>query len=225
VTYARPANFPGLAATITETVDVNISIPTNHQDAEKLYRQGNIVRVIGQLDCRMEYQGGAALRTKLEEIDSEWAERKTELMEKPGELRKAETNYRRLRQRFEAAPRLFVLAGYAELVTGEPMLLEETFASRREFVKNRRQQQEARRQRAASDQAQRAAGGRPRLDVAEGTEATPSLAIADVGIHPLAGTTKPARPRKRTDVAEVADAAGVETNEHNADVPVSEGVV
>jgi hypothetical protein len=81
VTYARPADFPGLAATITETVDVNVSIPTSHQDAEKLYRQGNVVRVIGQLDCRMEFQGGAAVRSKLEEIDVEWAERKAELEE------------------------------------------------------------------------------------------------------------------------------------------------
>jgi hypothetical protein len=225
VTYARPADFPGLGATITETVDVNVSIPTNHQDAEKLYRQGNIVRLIGQLDCRIEYQGGAAVRTKLEEIDGEWAERKTELMEKPGELRKAETNYRRLRQRFEAAPRLFVLAGYAELVTGEPMPLEETFAARRDFVRTRRQQQEARRQRIAGEQAQRAKRGTLRPDVAERVGDIPILAIADVGMHPQAGMTKSTRPRKRADIAEGADAAGVEMNEHNADVHVSEGVV
>ena len=42
-------------------------------DAEKLYRQGNVVRVVGQLDCRMEYQGGEAVRLKLAEIDAEWA--------------------------------------------------------------------------------------------------------------------------------------------------------
>ena len=225
VTYARPADFPGLGATITETVDVNVSIPTNHQDAEKLYRQGNIVRLIGQLDCRIEYQGGAAVRTKLEEIDGEWAERKTELMEKPGELRKAEGNYRRLRQRFEAAPRLFVLAGYAELVTGEPMPLEETFATRRDFVRTRRQQQEARRQRIAGEQAQRAKRGTLRPDVAERVGDIPILAIADVGMHPQAGMTKSTRPRKRADVAAGADAAEVETNGHNADVHLSEGEV
>jgi hypothetical protein len=225
VTYARPADFPGLAATITETVDVNVSIPTSHQDAEKLYRQGNIVRVIGQLDCRMEFQGGAAVRTKLDEIDREWAERKVELREKPGELRKAESTYRRIRQRFEAAPRLFVLAGYAELVVGEPLPLEETFAARREFVRNRRQQQQARRQRTADDVARRSAPSTPRHDVAESVEAMPILAIADVGMHPQAGMTKSTRPRKRADVAEGADAAVVETNGHNADVHLSEGVV
>ena len=47
VTFGRPADFPGIAATIQETVDVNIAIPTSHQDAEKLYRQGNVVRVVG----------------------------------------------------------------------------------------------------------------------------------------------------------------------------------
>jgi hypothetical protein len=197
VTYARPADFPGLGATITETVDVNVSIPTNHQDAEKLYRQGNVVRVIGQLDCRMEYQGGAAVRTKLEAIDGEWAEHKAELAEKPGELRTAESNYRRIRQRFEAAARLFVLAGYAELVAGEPMSLEETYAARREFVRNRRQQQEARRQRIAGEQAQRTKRATPHHDMNESVEGIPILAIADGGMHPEAGTTRPGKPRKR----------------------------
>jgi hypothetical protein len=150
--------------------------------------------VIGQLDCRMEFQGGAAVRSKLEEIDAEWAERKAELGEKPGELRKAEGNYRRLRQRFESAARLFVLAGYAELVAGEPLPLQETFAARREFVKNRRQQQQARRQRTADDVARRAT---PRHDVVESNEDMPILAIADVGMHPEAGTTRPGKPRKR----------------------------
>jgi hypothetical protein len=216
VTYARPADFPGLRATITETVDVNISIPTNHQDAEKLYRQGNIVRVIGQLDCRMEFQGGAAVRSKLEEIDSEWAERKADLAEKPGELRKAETTYRRIRQRFEAAPRLFVLAGYAELVAGELMQLEETFAARREFVRNRRQQQEARRQRTAGDQAQRAKHGTLPHHVVENVGDMPILTIADVGMHAEVGMTKPSRPRKRVEQPESTTIVtnGTEVDEH-----------
>ena len=183
------------------------------------------MRVIGQLDCRLEFQGGAAVRTKLEEIDSEWAERKADLAEKPGELRKAETTYRRIRQRFEAAPRLFVLAGYAELVTGEPMPLEETFAARRDFVRTRRQQQEARRQRIVGEQAQRAKPGTLRPGVAESVGDMPILAIADVGMHLQAGMTKSTRPRKRADVAEGADAAEVETNGHNTDVHLSEGVV
>src|SRR5262249_32512950 len=61
VSFGRPADFPGIAATVQETVDINIAIPTSHQDAEKLYGQGNIVRVVGQLDCRMEEQGGEAV--------------------------------------------------------------------------------------------------------------------------------------------------------------------
>ncbi len=118
MTYARPADFPGLGATITETVDVNVSIPTSHADAENIYRQGNVVRVLGQLDCRMEVQGGPSVRAKLAEIDAEWAERKAQLADKPVELRKAEGAYRRTRQRFETAARLFVLAGHVELLVG-----------------------------------------------------------------------------------------------------------
>src|SRR5262249_43119165 len=108
VSFGRPADFPGIAATVQETVDINIAIPTSHQDAEKLYGQGNIVRVVGQLDCRMEEQGGEAVRQKLAQIDAEWAERKGELAGKPTELRRAEAAYLRVRQRFEAAPRLYV---------------------------------------------------------------------------------------------------------------------
>ncbi len=127
VTFGRPADFPGIAATIQETVDVNIAIPTSHQDAEKLYRQGNVVRVVGQLDCRMEYQGGEAVRLKLAASDAEWAERKAELLGKPSELRRAETAYLRVRQRFEAAPRLYVLTGGAELLAGEVTDIESTY--------------------------------------------------------------------------------------------------
>ena len=75
-------------------------------DAEKLYRPGNIVRIVGQLDCRMEEQGGEAVRIKLAAIDAEWAGRKAELAGNGGELRRAEAAYLRVRQRFEAAPRL-----------------------------------------------------------------------------------------------------------------------
>jgi hypothetical protein len=230
VTYARPTDFPGLAATITETVDVNVSIPTNHQDAEKLYRQGNVVRVIGQLDCRMEFQGGAAVRSKLEEIDVEWAEHKAELAEKPGELRKAEDNYRRIRQRFEAAARLFVLVGYAELITGEPLPLQETFAARREFVRNRRQQQEARRQRVAGEQAQRAKRGTLHSDVAESVDGMPILATADVGMHPQAGLTKAARPRKRAmehpvEQSDEPEIGGVLIDDNEREEPVEIGAV
>jgi hypothetical protein len=131
-------------------------------------------------------------------------------------LRKAETTYRRLRQRFEAAARLFVLAGYAELVAGEPMPLEETFAARREFVRNRRQQQEARRQRATAEHAQRSKRGTPRQEVTESIEDMPILAIADVGMHSEASITRATRPRKRVGEPEsaaiVTDGAG--TDEH-----------
>ena len=39
-----------------ESVDVNIAVPTSSAQAETLYRQGNRVRIAGQLDCRMERQ-------------------------------------------------------------------------------------------------------------------------------------------------------------------------
>ncbi len=156
VSFGRPADFPGIAATIQETVDVNIAIPTSHGDAEKLYRQGNIVRVVGQLDCRMEEQGGEAVRIKLAAIDADWAERRTELTGKAGELRRAEAAYLRVRQRFEAAPRLYVLTGGAELLAGEVTNIEATYQARREFVRNRRQQQDARRARTLAERTGRA---------------------------------------------------------------------
>ena len=156
VSFGRPADFPGIAATVQEIVDINIAIPTSHGDAEKLYRQGNVVRVVGQLDCRMEEQGGEAVRQKLAQIDAEWAAHKGELAGNVGELRRAEAAYLRLRQRFEAAPRLYVLAGGAELLAGEPLALEETYQARREFVRIRRQQQDARRARTVAERASRA---------------------------------------------------------------------
>lgn len=222
VVSTRPADFPGLAATIAETVDVNVAIPTSHQDAEKLYRQGNRVRVAGQLDCRMEEQGGPSVWAKLAEIDAAWAERKQQLAEKPGELRQAEAAYRRQRMRFETAPRLYVLAGHAELVAGEPLALAEAFEQRREFVRNRREQQAARRRRAATEQAQRVERAAMRPELAEGMGDLPILAIADVGVHPGAGMTKAGRPRKRTDTVELMEAAGFTTSEHSADAHSSE---
>jgi hypothetical protein len=188
VAFARPTAFPGLHGTMQEVAEVNVIIPTTHADAEELFRQGNRVRVMGQLDCRMEFQGGESVRAKLAEIDAEWAERKQALVEQPAELRRAEAQYRRIRQRYEAAPRLFVMASHVELLEGEPMPLAETYEARRTFVRNRRQQQAERGQRASRLASQ--------LD-AEGTNDVRILPINDVGMHADAGITKAARPRKR----------------------------
>ncbi len=211
VSFGRPADFPGIAATIQETVDANIAIPTSHADAEKLYRQGNTVRVIGQLDCRMEFQGGEAVRLKLAEIDAEWAERKEALAGKLGELRRAESGYLRQRQRFEAAPRLYVLAGHIELLEGEPMALADTFEARRDFVRNRRQQQAVRRTRTAADRADRAPSITVRPPAAESSAELPIIGmVADVGIDVAAGTTRPGKPRRRA--GEVTPDAVISTN-------------
>jgi hypothetical protein len=215
-------------ATIQDTVEVNIAIPTGHPDAEKLYRQGNLVRVIGQLDCRMEYQGGEAVRMKLAEIDAEWATRKETLKGNPGDLRKAEATYRRIRQRFEAARRLFVLAGYAEIVEGEPMALTDTFQARRDFVRNRRAQQDARRARTATDQAHRAANTTARPDAGESIADMPVIGMADVDMHPDAGTTKASKPRRRAGEAVIADAlvtANGNSTSDNGVVSTGEGQV
>ena len=143
ITFARPLDFAGVEATIDEIAEVNVAIPTNHRDAEKLFRPGNRVRAIGQLDCRMEFQGGETVRAKLAEIDEEWAARKEQLADKPGELRRAEGAWRRQRQRFEAAPRLYALLGHVDLLEGEPLALSETYQLRREFVRTQRQQRAA----------------------------------------------------------------------------------
>jgi hypothetical protein len=209
VSFGRPADFPGIAATIQETVDVNIAIPTSHHDAEKLYRQGNVVRVVGQLDCRMEYQGGEAVRLKLAAIDAEWAERKAELAGKPGELRRAETAYLRVRQRFEAAPRLYVLTGCAELLAGEVTGIEATYQARRDFVRSRRQQQDARRTRTLAERAGRA-GVTVELPAPDSSTDMPVRAVVPaVDIDGTASTSRPGRPRRRVDEVAIADATPI----------------
>ena len=196
ITFARPLGFPGVEATIDEIAAVNVAIPTNHRDAEKLFRPGNRVRAIGQLDCRMEFQGGDLVQAKLAEIDVAWGERKEELAEQPGELRRAEDAWRRTRQKFEAAPRLYVLLGHAELLDGEPLVLAETYALRREFVREQRAQRASRRGRVDADRARRASGGEHFTDMSViGT-------LKDVGVEAAAGTTKPQRPRKPTGIAD-----------------------
>ncbi len=44
VAFARPLDFPGVAATIDEIVDVNVAIPTSHRTAEALFQAGNRVQ-------------------------------------------------------------------------------------------------------------------------------------------------------------------------------------
>jgi len=168
VTEARPSGFPGLPATVSETVEVNVAVPTSHADAGYLYRHGNVVRVAGQLDCRMETLGGQSVRDKLAELDAEWAARREELVEKPVELRRAEEQHRRLRQRFEASPRLYVLVGGVVLIDGEALALDETYEARRAFVRERRQRQEARRAQVGAERVERA----ERRDAHAGTVAT-----------------------------------------------------
>lgn len=206
VVLARPSTFVGVPTTTPEVVEVNISVPTVHQDAEKMYGQGNRVRVIGQLDCRMEYRHGDAVTAKLDQIDADWAKRKEELAGKPVELRKAEENYRRLRQKFEAAPRLYVLAGNVDLLEGETIALADTYDLRREFIRQRRAQQQERRARKAADQAQRAQRATPRPDAkghagmtSNGHDNEALVRTNDTGVEaqPEAGVMKAPRPRRR----------------------------
>lgn len=141
---------------MSEMVEVNVAVTTSHADAGYLYRHGNVVRVAGQLDCRMETLGGQSVRDKLAELDAEWAARREALAEKPVELRRAEEQHRRLRQRFEASPRLYVVVGGVTLIDGEGLALDDTYEARRAFVRERRQRQEARRAQVVADQARRA---------------------------------------------------------------------
>ena len=90
-----------------------------------------------------------------------------------------------------------------ELVEGQPLTLGETYEMRRSFVVDERKRRAERRQRVeagiapreaqAGIQAQQGAGH----NVAESIGEMPIIAaVADVGIDPAAGTTKPARPRR-----------------------------
>lgn len=222
ITYTRPADFPGLPAMIAETVEVNVVIPVSHQHAGWLYRQGNRVRIIGQLDCRLERQGGRSVTQKLAEIDAAWEQTKAQLMDKPIELRRAEQDYRRLRMRFEESPRLFVMAGYVELLDGAPMALEETFTLRRAFVAERRRKQHERRERIALEQAARAGQLSARADASVVAPVVNSDADGENGAAAATVAAK-TRPRRNPlvaaavvapiDGAELADATEPATHE------------
>ena len=80
-----------LQGTVQKVFEVKVVAPTAHPHAEELLRQGNWVRMMGQLDCRMEFQGGESVRTKLAEINAEWAERKEAMAAQAVELRRAES--------------------------------------------------------------------------------------------------------------------------------------
>lgn len=156
VACERAASYPGLPAVTAEAVEVNVSVPTSHREAELLYRPGNVVRVVGQIDCKVERQGGESVAAKLAALDAEWAERRAALAGKPQELRAAEGDYRRMRRRFEEAARVYVLAGHVELISGEPVALDDTYELRRAFVAERRRRQDERRARAGADRQRRA---------------------------------------------------------------------
>jgi hypothetical protein len=157
----------------------------------------------------MEYQGGEAVQLKLAAIDAEWAERKAQLVGKPGELRRAEAAYLRVRQRFEAAPRLYVLTGCAELLAGEVTGIEATYQARRDFVRSRRQQQDARRARTLAERAGRA-GVTVELPVPDSSTDMPVRAVVPaVDIDGAAGTSRPGRPRRRVDEVAIADATPI----------------
>jgi hypothetical protein len=198
VSFARPADFPGLGAQIDESVDVNIAVPTSYAQAETLYRQGNRVRIAGQLDCRMERQAGPSVQTKLAEIDAQWSETKASLAGNVTELRRAERTYRDQRMRIEEAPRLFVLILSAELIDGAPMALEETFEARRAFVRERRERQAAHRTRASDERARRANEHAAPADVAVGgSETTGINAIADGETITAEEALRPAKSRRQ----------------------------
>jgi len=224
VAFARPLDFPGVAATIDEVVDVNVAIPTSHRNAESLFQAGNRVRLIGQLDCRMEFQGGASVAQKLAEIDAEWATRKAELAGHPSELRRAEGAYVRLRQRFEAAPRRYVLVGHVELIDGAPIALADTFEQRREFVRAQRALRDERRRRVAADQARRASNASQHAG--EDANVAESVQImAETGDRAeVVAVSHPSRPRRRTEAPDPAALAIVSMPSDGTDAVASDSI-
>ncbi len=172
------------------------------------------MRIVGQLDCRMERQGGPSVVTRLAELDGEWAQRKTELVGKPQEFQQAQRRYRQQRMRFEESPRLYVLALSVDLMAGEPAVLEETYEQRRAWVREQRQSREERRARVTADQLRRRAATQP--EVTERTDELPTSAIDAIGEQP-SEDVKAIRPRRRgegalgtADVGAPDTVAGVE---------------
>jgi hypothetical protein len=195
-----------LLATVDESVEVNVEVPTSYAQAEGLYRQGNRVRIVGQLDCRMERQAGPSVVTKLAELDGEWAQRRADLAEKPQELQQALRRYRVARMRFEESPRLYVLALAVEVMVGEPLALEDTYEQRRAWVREQRQLREERRTRVAADRQRRMAASRP--EATERIDDLPTPARVEDGDH-RAEDVKVIRPRRRVESALTTADAGV----------------
>ncbi len=120
VTYARPTDFPGLGS-------------DDHRDRrrQRLYPDQPPGRreVVppGQCRARDRTAGLPRWNTRAaQRSEPSWKRSiasgpnvRLSCAEKPGELRKAEGAYRRTRQRFESAARLFVLAGHVELLAGD----------------------------------------------------------------------------------------------------------
>lgn len=181
VTTARPANFPGLSATVEETVEINVAVPTSYDGAEMLYRVGNRVRLVGQIDCRMERQAGPSVAAKLGELDTVWAERHEALADNPAEQRRAARTYRNQRMRFEETARLVVLALMVEGIEAEPMALAETYAARRDWVRTQREERSTRRERREADQ-QRRSAARPANTAATAQEARNSTHVVEATI-------------------------------------------
>lgn len=110
----------------------------------------------------------------------------------------------RLRQRFEAAPRRYVLVGHVELLDGAPIALADTFEQQRKFVRTQRALRDERRRRVAADQARRAGSASPHAG--EGANVAESVQViveTGDGVE-AAAIGRSSRPRRRAEAPEPA---------------------
>ncbi len=211
VTVHRPSPMAGSRAITTERMRVRVAIPVDHADAAVLYRPGNHLRIEGQVDCMIETQGGAAVDAQIDTLRRAWEGQQAELAESSDQDRRlAERAYRRARIGFLSAPRVQVLAGFAELLDGAPATMDEAYALRREYI------QQVRARRASNQQMRERASGVGRGPQAASDESPVSTPIPDSIVDPI----PPVRPRPRRERANVPEPAPL--TEAGEDVPVVE---
>lgn len=124
----------GSRARIHETERVPVVIPLDHADAPKLLRPRNRVIVEGMLERIIVDMRGPDVDRAVAAIDEAWQQQRAELQGAPEQLRAAEQQHTRERARLTEAPRSRVVAGYIELLDGEPATIAESQKLREAFL-------------------------------------------------------------------------------------------
>lgn len=110
VRWAKPSGYPGSQAVLMDEADVHISVPLELEHAAYLLVPGNHVQVVGQLDSVLIPIQGRAVTERLDQLATNWRERKHQI-EDTATQRRELSMYRRSTQRLSQAVVLSVVVG------------------------------------------------------------------------------------------------------------------